>query len=125
MVYERLWQDPALRSASNTFYTAFLLSESWQILRNTQESETRGVLIERAFSDPLFLRTGNLHPAMEAMRSCLDDLYSHWGIDVEAHRTLRRPAPSRSHKPPREERRDLRPPTQGRVNGHMAHRRRA
>lgn len=90
--YERLWQNPAIRSASDTFSTAFLQSESWKILRNAHESETRGILIEQAFSKALFLRTGNLHPAMEAMRSCLDDLYLHWGIDVDAHRTLRRPA---------------------------------
>jgi len=36
------------------------------------------------------LRTGSLGPPLAAMRGCLDELLSHWGVDVAAHRTLQR-----------------------------------
>ena len=90
--YERLWRDSAYRPAIDTFDSAFLRSESWRNLRDTLEREAEGVLVERAFTKTLFLRTGSLHGGMEAMRTCLDELYTHWGIDVEAHRALSRPA---------------------------------
>ena len=90
--YERLWRDSAYQPASETFDSAFVRSEAWRNLRDTLEKEAEGVLIERAFNKPLFLRTGSLRAGMEAMRACLDELYSHWGIDVEAHKTLSRPA---------------------------------
>jgi hypothetical protein len=90
--YERIWRDSAYRPARDTFENAFLRSGSWRSLRDTLEREAEGLLIERAFNKTLFLRTGSLRSPMAAMRSCLDELYSHWGIDVDAHRTLSRPA---------------------------------
>ena len=90
--FERLWRDTAYRPARDTFDSAFMRSESWRNLRDTLEREAEGLLIERAFNKTLFLRTGSLRSSMEAMRTCLDDLYLQWGIDVEAHRTLSRPA---------------------------------
>jgi hypothetical protein len=90
--YERLWRDSAYRPAMDTFESAFLRSESWRSLRDSLEREAQGLLIERAFNKTLFLQTGSLRSPMAAMRTCLDELYSHWGIDVEAHRTLSRPA---------------------------------
>jgi hypothetical protein len=90
--YERLWRNSAYQPARDTFDSAFVRSETWRNLRSTLEKEAEGLLIERAFNEPLFLRTGSLRAPMDAMRTCLDELYSHWGIDVEAHKTLSRPA---------------------------------
>ena len=42
------------------------------------------------------LETGSLQPGFSAMKTCLEELTTHWGIDVGAHRTLRsraRPKP--------------------------------
>lgn len=59
--------------------------------RNAREAEIAGIMISGAFREPIYLQTGSLHPAMNAMRTCLDELLTHWGIDVEAHRNLLRP----------------------------------
>jgi hypothetical protein len=90
--YERLWRNSAYQPARDTFESAFVRSETWRNLRGTLETEAEGLLIERAFNKPLLLRTGSLRAPMNAMRTCLDELYSHWGIDVQAHKTLSRPA---------------------------------
>lgn len=40
------------------------------------------------------LALGSMGPAFKAMRKCTDELVTHWGLDVEAHRRLTRaPAP--------------------------------
>ena len=38
------------------------------------------------------LQTGSLAAPMEALNLCVDELMGHWGIDLEAHKTLTRPA---------------------------------
>ena len=72
--FERLWRDPGYRPAMSAFDSAFAKSESWRNLRTTLERETQGMLIERAFGNALYLRTGSLYSGMEAMRTCLDEL---------------------------------------------------
>lgn len=52
--------------------------------------ETLGV--NRAFRDDLVLKTGPLREPLEALNACIDELMTHWGIDVEAHKTRRRSA---------------------------------
>jgi TonB family protein len=56
-----------------------------------REAGITGLRIANAFSEEIVLQTGGLRSPMAAMRTCLDELLAHWGIDVEAHRTLSRP----------------------------------
>jgi hypothetical protein len=45
-----------------------------------------------AFGRQYTLRFGSLEKPMKAMQECVDELMTHWNIDVEAHKTLMRPA---------------------------------
>lgn len=60
--------------------------------RDEREAQVYAIEIANVFRDDLILQTGRLHAPMEAMRTCLDELLTHWGVDVEAHRTLTRKA---------------------------------
>lgn len=48
------------------------------------------VLIDRARKAPLFLQTGPLGKPFAAFAKCMDELLTHWGIDVERHKNLSR-----------------------------------
>ena len=50
------------------------------------------ITMSRAFRDDLVLKTGSLGAPLIALNACIDELLGHWGIDVEAHKTLTRPA---------------------------------
>jgi hypothetical protein len=45
-----------------------------------------------AFEHDLVLRTGPLEAPVEALNKCIDDLLTHWDLDVEAHKTRTRSA---------------------------------
>lgn len=49
-----------------------------------------GIELTSFFNKDVVLQTGSLAAPMQAMRTCLEELQSHWGIDVAAHRTLSR-----------------------------------
>lgn len=66
--------------------------------RNQRERAIQSVTISDTFGSDLTLATGTLHAPMAAMRTCLDELLTHWGIDVEAHRTLSRAARPRNYQ---------------------------
>ena len=59
--------------------------------RNARETAVSGLAVTDSFERDLLLETGTMHAPMEAMRTCLDDLLTHWGLDAEAHRKLSRP----------------------------------
>lgn len=61
-----------------------------RILLEREETIT-GIAVRNAFRDHVQIETGSLAKPMGAMRTCLDELLGHWGIDVEAHRTLSKP----------------------------------
>ena len=62
--------------------------------RQARERSITGLSITRSFERDLVLRTGRMDQAMSAMRACLDDLLTSWGIDPAQQRTLsRRPEP--------------------------------
>lgn len=89
--FARLTTQDSYLVAQRLVSSAFGRSDDWESLRATIESEIAGLVIESAFDETLSLRTGSLHGPMEAMRTCLDELLTHWGIDAEAHKTLSRP----------------------------------
>ncbi len=53
-----------------------------------REREVTAIEVIEGFRTPVVLETGSLAAPMQAMRTCLDELLTHWGIDAEAHRTL-------------------------------------
>jgi hypothetical protein len=59
--------------------------------RNARENEVRGFQINNAFAQPVFLRTGSLHAAMEALRTCMDELVTGWGVDLAILGALTKP----------------------------------
>ena len=58
-------------------------------------AETEGEItyldIRHGSADFVRLAIGSMGQPMAAMRKCTDELLTHWGIDVEAHRGLTRP----------------------------------
>jgi hypothetical protein len=60
--------------------------------RNAREREVTGLVVTRTFEPEFRLLTGPMHAPMEAMRTCLDELLTHWGLDAAAQRTLTRKA---------------------------------
>lgn len=48
--------------------------------------------LRRAFPRDLSLQLGPMTQAITALNQCVDELMTHWGIDVEAHKSLTRAA---------------------------------
>lgn len=92
----REFQNFAMRddyqAASRRAARAFRQTESYQQYLSRLAGEVTGIGFNNAFQRPVHLRTGSLDEAMAAMSTCIDELQAHWGIDVEAHRTLTRAA---------------------------------
>jgi len=62
-----------------------------------REASVATISIDDSFGDEITLRTGEMHAPMEAMRECMDDLLTRWGIDAEAHGSLSRPVLPRNY----------------------------
>jgi hypothetical protein len=60
--------------------------------RVVRERAITSLTIAEGFEEPLVLKTGAMHQPMNAMRTCLDELLGHWGLDPAVQRTLSRPA---------------------------------
>ena len=60
--------------------------------RAGREREIDGISVYSGLDRPVTFATGSLGSPMQAMRVCLDELLTHWNIDVAAHRTLNRRA---------------------------------
>ena len=58
--------------------------------RDLRERSITGLLVLDIFERDFQLQTGEMHAPMEAMRTCLDELLTHWGLDTKAQRTLSR-----------------------------------
>lgn len=50
------------------------------------------ITLRGAFREELTLKFGPLGAPIRGLSECMDDLLAQWGIDVEAHKTLSRPA---------------------------------
>ena len=51
---------------------------------------TTAIELSQVFNRDVLLRTGRLVAPLAALGTCMEELQQHWGIDVEAHRTLSR-----------------------------------
>lgn len=67
------------------------------------------ITVRNAFPSSLTLQLGSLEEPIAALNTCVDELITHWGIDVEAHKTLSqgvratnmREVPRMMHYPPK------------------------
>jgi Gram-negative bacterial TonB protein C-terminal len=50
----------------------------------------RYLQIGKPFRQTIILETGSMRAAFAALDKCVDELQTHWGIDVEKHKTLKR-----------------------------------
>jgi hypothetical protein len=60
--------------------------------RNAREQAVTGLTIADSFERDVTLLTGMMHQPMEAMRTCLAELVTHWGLDPVAQGPLARGA---------------------------------
>ena len=68
-------------------------SANWdEAARNAREKAITEFRIERAFDDDLVLATGSMGKPLQAIRTCVDELIGHWGLDAEVQRNLSRRA---------------------------------
>jgi TonB family protein len=58
--------------------------------RDAREAAVTTITLAGSFEHQLTLQTGAMHPPMEAMRTCIDELVTHWGLDSAAQDTLTR-----------------------------------
>ena len=66
--------------------------------RDEREAAITGIFVDNAFRSDLVLRTGSLAKPMKAMRECVDNLITHWGLEPETQRTLLRPATPKNYR---------------------------
>ena len=75
----------------------YLRSIDWRAIEReaaarTDSIEVRGTTLRGRTRGDLRLQLGNLEAPLKALNECVDELVTHWNIDVEAHKTLSRPA---------------------------------
>lgn len=57
-----------------------------------QEAAISWLEVQRGGNRAVRFELGSMGPPMAAMRKCTNELLTHWGIDLEAHKGLTRPA---------------------------------
>lgn len=75
----------------------YLQSIDWRAVEQEAVAQVdsismRGARIRRGYHSDVTLELGNLRAPMAALNTCVDELITHWGIDVEAHKRLTRRA---------------------------------
>jgi TonB family protein len=62
--------------------------------RDARERSITALSVREGLDRWIVLKTGAMHQPMNAMRTCIDELLGHWGLDASVQRTLsRRAAP--------------------------------
>lgn len=61
-----------------------------QELSAEQEANIEWLEVQHGKAPPVRFMLGSMAPPMEAMRKCTDELLTHWGIDIKAHKELTR-----------------------------------
>ena len=60
--------------------------------RTTREKAIEGIELSAGLTRTVLIATGEMYRPMQAMRKCMEELLTHWGIDAVAHRNLSRRA---------------------------------
>lgn len=71
---------------------AYLRTIDYRAAEQAFAAKTRNLTLRGAFSKTVALQLGSMTRPVEALNQCVDELLYHWGIDVEAHKSLTRPA---------------------------------
>jgi hypothetical protein len=71
---------------------AFLAGIDLPALEREASAKADTLFVRGAFRRQLVLKLGSLDKTMAALNTCVDELMTHWGIDVEAHKSLTRKA---------------------------------
>ena len=66
--------------------------------RDEREAAITGISVTGTFRQNFLLLTGALAKPMNAMRECVDNLMTHWGLDPEVQRNLLRPATPKNYR---------------------------
>lgn len=61
-------------------------------ISDARQKAVRYLQIGKPLHQSVILETGSMKAPLDALNACIDDLMGHWGIDVEKHRNLKRPA---------------------------------
>jgi hypothetical protein len=64
----------------------------WRSIEHAAVGGVRTFALRGAFSKQMNLQLGPMTAPIDALNDCIDELMTHWGIDVEAHKTLTRQA---------------------------------
>ena len=70
-------------------------SPSWDAIEAAEREHAATIdeiTLIGAFGRQVTLQLGSLEKPIEALQGCVDELMGHWDIDVEAHKSLTRPA---------------------------------
>lgn len=65
-------------------------------LRSLRESEVQSLLVVRGFKEQVRFNFGPMDKPMEAMRTCIDELITHWGVNASEYRDYQRHATPRN-----------------------------
>ena len=60
--------------------------------RTAREKAIEGIELSAGLTRTVVIATGEMYRPMQAMRKCMEELLTHWGIDAVAHRNLSRQA---------------------------------
>jgi hypothetical protein len=71
---------------------AYLQTIDWRSLERQFAAQTNRLAIRGAFARPIALDLGPMTEPIAALNKCIDELMTHWNIDVEAHKSLSRQA---------------------------------
>ena len=66
--------------------------------RMAREKAIEGIELSAGLTRTVTIATGEMHQPMQAMRKCMDELLTHWGIDAAAQRTLSRPVKAKDQQ---------------------------
>lgn len=73
-------------------WAEFFQTVDFRSLEAEAAGTVQSITLSRAFKDDLVLKTGSLKAPLIALSDCVNELTTHWGIDVEAHKTRTRSA---------------------------------
>ncbi len=62
-----------------------------QPISEERQSATKYLRIGKPLRTPVVLQTGSMRAPLAALNTCIDDLLTTWGVDVEKHKNLTQP----------------------------------
>ena len=83
---------PELDALDREERAAYFKTLDMREVEREASAKADSIALRGAFGRELALRLGSLEAPIAALNECIDELMTHWNIDVEAHKTLTRPA---------------------------------